>query len=78
MNYDLKTLKTSDLDYLTMTEVSDLITKIYNQLDRTGYNHKRDAKLIDLLIDLESQYNDDQDLPCNPAAYHDYYSVNKK
>ena len=60
MNYDLKTLKTSDLDYLTMTEVSDLITKIYNQLDRTGYNHKRDAKLIDLLIDLESQYDDNQ------------------
>ena len=60
MNYDLKSLKTSDLDLMTMTEVSDLITKIYNHLDKTGYNHKRDAKLIDLLIDLESQYDDNQ------------------
>ena len=60
MNYNLKTFKTSDLDYLTMSEVSDLITSIYNQLDRTGYNHKRDAKLIDLLINLESQYDDNQ------------------
>ena len=60
MNYNLKTFKTSDLDYLTMSEVSDLITSIYNQLDRTGYNHKRDAKLIDLLITLESQYDDNQ------------------
>ena len=60
MNYDLKSLKTSDLDLMTMIEVSGLITSIYNQLDRTGYNHKRDAKLIDLLIDLESQYDDNQ------------------
>ena len=60
MNYNLKTFKTSDLDYLTMSEVSDLITSIYNQLDRTGYNHKRDAKLIDLLITLESQDDDNQ------------------
>ena len=60
MNYNLKTFKTSDLDYLTMSEVSGLITSIYNQLDRTGYNHKRDAKLIDLLINLESQYDDNQ------------------
>ena len=60
MNYNLKTFKTSDLDYLTMSDVSDLITSIYNQLDRTGYNHKRDAKLIDLLINLESQYDDNQ------------------
>ena len=50
-----------DLDYIqpenmTKSEVSDLITSIYDQLDKTGYNHNRDAKLIDLLIDLESQY----------------------
>ena len=62
MNYDLKSLKTSDLDLMTMIEVSGLITSIYNQLDRTGYNHKRDAKLIDLLIDLESHYDDNQNI----------------
>jgi len=45
-----------DTNLMSRTEVSDLITSIYNQLDKTGYNHNRDAKLIDLLIDLESQY----------------------
>ena len=45
-----------DTDLMSRVEVSDLITSIYNQLDKTGYNHNRDAKLIDLLIDLESQY----------------------
>ena len=45
-----------DTDLMSRAEVSDLITSIYNQLDKTGYNHNRDAKLIDLLIDLESQY----------------------
>ena len=45
-----------DPDLMSKSEVQDLITSIYNQLDRTGYNHSRDAKLIALLIDLESQY----------------------
>ena len=45
-----------DINLMSKSEVSDLITSIYNQLDRTGYNHSRDAKLIALLIDLESQY----------------------
>ena len=45
-----------DTDLMSRAEVSDLITSIYNQLDKTGYNHSRDAKLIALLIDLESQY----------------------
>jgi len=45
-----------DTDLMSRAEVSDLITSIYNQLDKTGYNHNRDADLIDLLIDLESQY----------------------
>ena len=45
-----------DTDLMSRAEVSDLITSIYNQLDKTGYNHNRDAELIDLLIDLESQY----------------------
>jgi len=48
-----------DTDLMSRAEVSDLITSIYNQLDKTGYNHKRDAKLINLLIDLETQYDDD-------------------
>ena len=48
-----------DTDLMSREEVSDLITSIYNQLDKTGYNHKRDAKLIDLLIDLETTYDDD-------------------
>ena len=47
-----------DTDLMSRAEVSDLITSIYNQLDMTDYNHNRDAKLIDLLIDLESQYDD--------------------
>ena len=46
-----------DTDLMSQSEVSDLITSIYNQLDKTGYNHNRDAELIDLLIDLESQYD---------------------
>ena len=45
-----------DINLMSRAEVSDLITSIYNQLDKTGYNHNRDADLIDLLIDLESQY----------------------
>ena len=45
-----------DPDLMSKSEVQDLITSIYNQLDKTGYNHSRDAKLIALLIDLESQY----------------------
>ena len=49
-----------DPDLMSKSEVQDLITSIYNQLDKTGYNHNRDAKLIDLLIDLESQYNDNE------------------
>jgi len=49
-----------DTDLMSRAEVSDLIHSIYNQLDKTGYNHNRDAKLIDLLIDLESQYNDNE------------------
>ena len=46
-----------DTDLMFRAEVSDLITSIYNQLDKTGYNHTRDSKLIDLLTDLESQYD---------------------
>ena len=46
-----------DTDLMSRAEVSDLITSIYNQLDKTGYNHTRDSKLIDLLTDLESQYD---------------------
>ena len=49
-----------DTDLMSRAEVSDLITSIYKQLDKTGYNHSRDAKLIDLLIDLESQYDDNE------------------
>ena len=49
-----------DLDLMSQSEVSDLITSIYNQLDRTGYNHKRDSKLIDLLVDLEATYADNE------------------
>ena len=49
-----------DTDLMSRAEVSDLITSIYNQLDKTGYNYNRDAKLIDLLNDLESQYDADQ------------------
>ena len=49
-----------DTDLMSREEVSDLVTSIYNQLDKTGYNHNRDAELIDLLIDLESQYNDNE------------------
>ena len=49
-----------DTDLMSRAEVSDLITSIYNQLDKTGYNNSRDAKLIDLLVDLESQYNDNE------------------
>lgn len=49
-----------DTDLMSRAEVSGLITSIYNQLDKTGYNHSRDAKLIDLLIDLESQYDDNE------------------
>ena len=45
-----------DTNLMSRPEVSDLITSIYDQLDKTGYNHNRDAELIDLLIDLESQY----------------------
>ena len=45
-----------DTNLMSRAEVSDLITSIYDQLDKTGYNHNRDAELIDLLIDLESQY----------------------
>jgi len=46
-----------DINLMSRAEVSDLITSIYNQLDKTGYNHNRDAELIDLLIDLELSYN---------------------
>ena len=49
-----------DTDLMSQSEVSDLITSIYNQLDKTGYNNSRDAKLIDLLVDLESQYDDNE------------------
>jgi uncharacterized protein (UPF0297 family) len=49
-----------DTGLMSRAEVSDLITSIYNQLDKTGYNHSRDANLIDLLIDLESQYPDNE------------------
>mgnify|MGYP003143760293 CR=1 FL=1 len=49
-----------DTDLMSQSEVSDLITSIYNQLDRTGYNHSRDAKLIDLLVDLETLYEDNE------------------
>jgi hypothetical protein len=49
-----------DTDLMSRVEVSGLITSIYNQLDKTGYNHNRDANLIDLLIDLESQYPDNE------------------
>ena len=49
-----------DLDLMSQSEVSDLITSIYNQLDRTGYNHKRDSKLIDLLVDLETTCADNE------------------
>jgi hypothetical protein len=49
-----------DTDLMSRAEVSGLITSIYNQLDKTGYNHNRDANLIDLLIDLESQYPDNE------------------
>ena len=46
-----------DINLMSRAEVSDLITSINNQLAKTGYNHSRDAKLIDLLIDLELSYN---------------------
>jgi len=46
-----------DINLMSKSEVSDLITSINNQLAKTGYNHSRDAKLIDLLIDLELSYN---------------------
>ena len=46
-----------DTDLMSRAEVSDLITSINNQLAKTRYNHSRDAKLIDLLIDLELSYN---------------------
>ena len=46
-----------DINLMSRSEVSDLITSINNQLAKTGYNHSRDAKLIDLLIDLELSYN---------------------
>ena len=49
-----------DINLMSKSEVSDLITSIYNQLDKTGYNHNRDANLIDLLVDLESQYPDNE------------------
>jgi uncharacterized protein (UPF0297 family) len=49
-----------DTDLMSRVEVSGLITSIYNQLDKTGYNHNRDANLIGLLIDLESQYPDNE------------------
>ena len=49
-----------DINLMSRAEVSDLITSIYNQLAKTGYNHSRDAKLIDLLIDLETQYDDNE------------------
>ena len=49
-----------DINLMSKSEVSDLITSIYNQLDRTGYNHSRDAKLIDLLVDLETLYEDNE------------------
>ena len=45
-----------DFDLMSQEEISELIQSIYDQLDRTGYNHKRDAKLIDMLVDLESQF----------------------
>ena len=46
-----------DTDLMSRAEVSDLITSINNQLAKTRYNHSRDAKLIDLLIDPELSYN---------------------
>ena len=46
-----------DINLMSRGEVSDLITSINNQLAKTSYNHSRDAKLIDLLIDLELSYN---------------------
>ena len=49
-----------DINLMSKSEVSDLITSIYNQLDKTGYNHSRDAKLIDLLVDLETLYEDNE------------------
>ena len=49
-----------DINLMSKSEVSDLITSIYNQLDKTGYNHNRDAKLIDLLVDLETLYEDNE------------------
>jgi hypothetical protein len=49
-----------DTDLMSRAEVSDLITSIYNQLDKTGYNHNRDAKLIDLLVDLETLFEDNE------------------
>jgi hypothetical protein len=49
-----------DTDLMSRAEVSDLIHSIHDQLDKTGYNHNRAAKLIDLLIDLESQYDDNE------------------
>ena len=49
-----------DINLMSKSEVSDLITSIYNQLDRTGYNHSRDAKLIDLLVDLETLFEDNE------------------
>ena len=49
-----------DTGLMSRAEVSDLITSIYNQLDKTGYNNSRDSKLIDLLVDLESQYDDNE------------------
>ncbi len=52
-----------DPDLMSKSEVQDLITSIYNQFDKTGYNHGRDSKLLDLLIDLESQYEDIELIP---------------
>jgi len=49
-----------DINLMSKSEVSDLITSIYNQLDKTGYNHNRDAKLIDLLVDLETLFEDNE------------------
>ena len=49
-----------DINLMSKSEVSDLITSIYNQLDKTGYNHNRDAKLTDLLVDLETLFEDNE------------------
>ena len=49
-----------DINLMARAEVSGLITSINNQLAKTGYNHSRDAKLIDLLNDLETQYDDNE------------------